>query len=61
MSKIKIIERPYGKKRYCVYFGKQLMSATVVANRFSSKENANHYASMYLVPQYTVESNKWYS
>jgi hypothetical protein len=55
MSKIKIIERPYGKKRYCVYFGKQLM------DRFSSKENANHYAAIYLAPPYTVEANKWYS
>lgn len=55
MSKIKIIERPYGKKRYYVYFGKQLM------DRFSSKENANHYASMYLVPPYSLDTNKWYS
>lgn len=55
MSKIKIIEKPFGKKRFMVFFGKKQMDA------FSSKEAANDYASMYLVPPYTMDQNKWFT
>lgn len=54
MSKIKIITRPYGNKKFLVYFGKQLM------DKFSTKEKANEYAQMYLSPPYTIGRNKWY-
>lgn len=55
MSKIKIIEKPFGKKRFMVFFGKKQMDT------FSTKEAANDYASMYLVPPYTMDSNKWFT
>ena len=55
MSKIKIIEKPFGKKKFLVLFGKKQMDT------FSTKEAANDYASMYLVPPYTMDSNKWFT
>lgn len=38
MNKIKIIEKPFGKKRFMVLFGKKRMDT------FSTKEAANDYA-----------------
>lgn len=54
-KKLILVERPYGKKRYLVYYGKEKLA------QFSSKESANDFASMYLVPPYTMQSNVWYN
>lgn len=54
-KKLSIIEREYGKKRFVVFYAREKLAA------FSTKEAANEYASMYLVPPYTMQSNVWYT
>jgi len=54
-KKLSIIEREYGKKRFVVFYARQKLDA------FSTKEAANEYAQMYLVPPYTMQSNIWYT
>jgi len=54
-KKLILVERPYGKKRFVVYYGKEKLA------QFSSKQSADDFASMYLVPPYTMQSNVWYS
>lgn len=54
-KKLILIERPYGNKRFVVFYGKEKLA------QFSSKQLANDFASMYLVPPYTMQANVWHS
>lgn len=54
--KIRVLQSKYkSKKPFLVYYGKEKLA------QFSSKELANDFASMYLVPPYTMQTNVWYS
>jgi hypothetical protein len=53
--KIRICEMKYkSKKPFRVYYGKERLA------EFSTKQSAEEFASMYLVPPYTMQSNVWY-
>lgn len=53
--KIRICEMNYkSKKPFRVYFGKEKLA------EFSTKELANDFVSIYLVPPCTMQSNVWY-
>lgn len=54
MSRITIVELPYGKRRWMVKFKKEILGT------FSTKVLANECATIYLVPPYTTNKNKWY-
>lgn len=54
--KIRICEMKYkSKKPFRVFYGKEKLA------EFSTKELANEYAQMCLVPPYTMQSNVWYT
>lgn len=54
--KIRVLESKYkSKKPFMVYYGKEKLA------QFSSKQSANDFASMYMVPPYTMQGNVWYS
>lgn len=53
--KIRVIESKYkSKKPFMVYYGKEKLE------QFTTKQLANDFASMYLVPPYTMQTNVWY-
>lgn len=51
---LRIVERRYGKNRFLVLYGKEKLYEG------RTKEHANYFASMYLVPPYTMQTNLWY-
>lgn len=54
--KIRVLESKYKSKRpFMVYYGKEKLA------QFSSKDLANNFASMYLVPPHTMQTNVWYN
>jgi len=42
------------KKPFRVFYGKEKLA------EFSTKQNAEEFASMYFVPPYTSQTNRWY-
>lgn len=54
MKKLKIIEVKHRQRPYWVLYGKENLG------QFSTKELANDFAKIYLVPPYTMQANVWY-
>lgn len=53
--KIRIFEMKLpSKKPFRVFYGKEKLA------EFSTRQNAEEFASMYLVPPYTSHTNRWY-
>lgn len=53
--KIRICEMTYkSKKPFRVFYGKEKIA------EFSTRQNAEEFAKMYLVPPYTMQTNVWY-
>ena len=50
MTKLKLIEKPYGKKRFAIFYKREKLS------EFSTIESANAFAEIYLVPPYNMNS-----
>lgn len=50
MTKLKLIEKSYGKKRFAVFYKREKLA------EFSTKESANAFAEIYLVPPYNMNS-----
>lgn len=55
MTKLKLIEKPYGKKRFAIFYKREKLA------EFSTKESANKFAEIYLVPPYTMQANVWHN
>lgn len=54
--KIRVLQSKYNSgKPFMVYYGKEKLA------QFSTKQSAHDFASMYLVPPYTMQTNVWYS
>lgn len=50
MGKLRLIEKPYGKKRFAIFYKREKLA------EFSTKESANAFAEIYLVPPYNMNS-----
>lgn len=54
--KIRICQMTYpSKKPFRVFYGKEKLG------EFSTRQNAEEFAKIYLVPPYTMQTNVWYS
>ena len=50
MTKLKLIEKLYGKKRFAIFYKREKLA------EFSTRESANAFAEIYLVPPYNMNS-----
>lgn len=50
MTQLKLIEKSYGKKRFAIFYKREKL------DEFSTKESANKFAEIYLVPPYNMNS-----
>lgn len=50
MTKLKLLEKPYGKKRFAIFYKREKLA------EFSTRDSANKFAEIYLVPPYSMNS-----
>lgn len=50
MTKLILVERKRGKKRFAIFYKREKLA------EFSTKESANKFAEIYLVPPYNMNS-----